>query len=173
MDLNFDKIRLLRTDMEGELIIDDTITSLDGVYLRDKIEIKNGSTVYRVPNSFLKLYANTIYIDATSNIIANESGYTGGHGGNLGAGPGFGRYGDYGAVAVVAQAMQVTVVTVVWAVLIIQLWGDSEDRMAITRRHPLFSVLAVVAVHVAKELKRCRIRGLSEVPAETVVVLCS
>jgi hypothetical protein len=45
--------------------------------------------------------------------------------------------------------------------------------MAITRRHPLFSVLVVVAVHVVKELKRCRIRVRSEVQAEAVVVLCS
>ncbi len=48
----------------------------------------------------------------------------------------------------------------------------AEDIMAITRRHPLFSVPAAVAVHVAKELKRCRTRVLSEVPAETVVVRC-
>lgn len=96
VDLNFDKIRLLRTDMEGELIINDTTTSLDGVYLKDNIEIRN-STAYLVPNSFLKLYANTIFIDSTSKIIANESGYTGGRGGNLGAGPGFGRYGYNGS----------------------------------------------------------------------------
>jgi hypothetical protein len=96
VDLNFDKIRLSRIDMEGELIIDNTTTTLDGVYLRDNIKITN-STVYLVPGNYLKLYANTIFIDSTSEIIANESGYSGGRGGSLGAGPGFGRYGLNGS----------------------------------------------------------------------------
>ena len=62
----------------------------------DTVEIRN-STVYLIPNKYLKLYANTIYIDATSRIIADECGYLGGDGGNLGAGPGFGRYGYNGS----------------------------------------------------------------------------
>lgn len=96
VDLNFDTIKLSRVDIADNLYINDTTTALTGVHYYDKVEIRN-STVYLIPNKYLKLYANTIYIDATSKLIADECGYLGGDGGNLGAGPGFGRYGYNGS----------------------------------------------------------------------------
>ena len=96
VDTNFDTIKLSRVDIADNLTITNTTTALTGVHYYDKVEIRN-STVYLIPNKYLKLYANTIYIDATSRIIADECGYLGGDGGNLGAGPGFGRYGYNGS----------------------------------------------------------------------------
>ena len=90
-------IALSRVDIEGDLILDNTATALSGAYNYDNIELTNGSTVNLVFGNYLKLYANSIFIDATSRIIGDDSGVFGGDGGRNGIGAGYGSFGYNGS----------------------------------------------------------------------------
>ena len=92
VDVTFDKIKLARLGISGDLILDNDIITLGGEYSYDTVEITNNSIIYLVPGYYLKIHANSIFIDATSAIIADGRGYLGGTGGRIGNGPGFGSY---------------------------------------------------------------------------------
>jgi len=92
VDVSFDSIKLSRIALSGDLILTNTITTLGGEYQYATVSITNNSIVYLVPGYYLKLYANTIYIDASSAIIGDARGYLGGTAGRIGNGPGFGSY---------------------------------------------------------------------------------
>ncbi len=97
VDTTFNAIKLLRLTMHGDLILDNAITTLSGEYHYDKVEITNNSIIYLVPGYYLKLYANTITIDSTSKIIADDRGFLGGDGGKIGGGAGYGSFGYSGS----------------------------------------------------------------------------
>lgn len=97
VDVSFDQITLERMGISGDLILDNEITTLSGDLQYDTVSITNSSIVYLVPGNYLKLYANTIYIDDTSKIIADGCGFEGGDGGENGNGIGFGRFGYNGS----------------------------------------------------------------------------
>jgi len=97
VDVVLDTIRLSRLAVSGDLILDNTATSLSGECHYDKVELTNGSTINLVFGNYLKLYANTIYIDATSSINADELGCFGGDGGRSGTGTGAGYFGYMGS----------------------------------------------------------------------------
>lgn len=96
VDVTLDRIKLSRVTMQGDLILN-TSTTLSGEYHYDKVEITNGCTVYLVPGYYLKLYANTITLDSSCEIIADDRGYLGGDGGKMGAGMGYGKPGYSGS----------------------------------------------------------------------------
>jgi hypothetical protein len=90
-------IALSRVDIDENLILDNTATTLTGECQYDKIELTNGSTVNLVFGNYLKLYANSIFIDATSRINADGLGVFGGDGGRNGIGAGYGSFGYNGS----------------------------------------------------------------------------
>jgi len=91
VDVSFDAIKLSRVAHSGDRIINDTIYTMSGEFHYGTLSITNNSKVYIIPGNYLKLYANTIFIDATSSIIADDRGYFGGDSGKIGNGPGFGN----------------------------------------------------------------------------------
>jgi len=91
MDNTFDELKLARMTIHGDLILNNTVTTLSGEYMYNTVSITNNSIVYLIPGYYLKLYANSLYIDATSKIIADDRGYLGGDGGKIGSGPGCGK----------------------------------------------------------------------------------
>jgi hypothetical protein len=91
VDVSFDSIKLSRVAHSGDRILNDTIYTMSGEFHYGTVSITNNSKVYIIPGNYLKLYANTIFIDATSSIIADDRGYFGGDAGKIGNGPGFGN----------------------------------------------------------------------------------
>jgi hypothetical protein len=91
VDVSFDSLKLSRVAHSGDCILNDTIYTMSGEFHYGTISITNNSKVYIIPGNYLKLYANTIFIDATSSIIADDRGYFGGDAGKIGNGPGFGN----------------------------------------------------------------------------------
>jgi hypothetical protein len=97
VDVALDTIRLAAIASSGDLILDNIVTSLSGECQYDKVEITNSSVVNLVFGNYLRLYANTIYIDATSRIDADYLGCFGGAGGRSGTGTGAGDFGYMGS----------------------------------------------------------------------------
>ncbi|MBN1762635.1 MAG: hypothetical protein JW878_06135 [Methanomicrobia archaeon] len=97
VDISFDQITLARMGISGDLTLNNMVTTLSGEHQYDTITITNNSIVYLVPGNYLRLYANTILIDATSSVIADGKGYAGGVGGQIGSGAGFGSFGFNGS----------------------------------------------------------------------------
>jgi hypothetical protein len=97
VDVTFDSIKLAHMSIQGDLSLNNTVTTLSGEYQYDTVTITNNSIVYLVPGYYLKIYANSIFLDATASIIADDRGYLGGDGGKIGGGPGAGSCGYYGS----------------------------------------------------------------------------
>lgn len=92
-----DQITLERTGSSGPLILDNEITTLSGDHQYSTVSITNNSIVYLIPGNYLKLFANTIYIDSTSKILGDGCGFEGGDGGENGNGAGMGFCGFGGS----------------------------------------------------------------------------
>jgi hypothetical protein len=97
VDVTSNEIKLSRLTTHGNLTLNNTRTILGGEYYYDQIELKNNSTLYVTPGQVLKIYAVSITVDATSEIITDDRGYLGGGGGEIGDGPGYGNPGYNGS----------------------------------------------------------------------------
>ena len=77
---------MILTISVGAKTIDGASETLGGSYSYDELRVINGGTLYVQDGSKLTVNANSIYVDSTSSINADQSGYTGGSGGAHGGG---------------------------------------------------------------------------------------
>ncbi len=91
VDVSFDEVKLASYTPEGDLTLNETERWLEGEHSYDQVIIVNNSTLYAY--GFLKIHANSIYVDPSSNITADGKGLWGGTSQKDGDGIGGGKTG--------------------------------------------------------------------------------
>ena len=95
VDNSSNEVKLARYAPEGNLILDGDNIQLGGEYYYDQVIIKNNSILdVSHVTGFLKIHANNITVDSSSNITADRVGYPGGSADRAGFGPGHGELGS-------------------------------------------------------------------------------
>jgi hypothetical protein len=95
VDNSSNEVKLARYAPEGDLILDGDNIQLGDEYFYDQVIIKNNGilSVSHV-TGFLKIHANSITVDSSSNITADRVGYPGGSSDRMGFGRGKGTNGS-------------------------------------------------------------------------------
>ena len=97
VDTSSNEVKLAKETQEyPNLTLDGTTAMLDGEHFHNQVIIKNSSILYLATSGSLKIHANNITVDSSSQIIADERGHWGGKADADGEGYGRGESGYNG-----------------------------------------------------------------------------
>lgn len=97
VDTSANEVKLAKETVEySNLTLDGETAMLDDERYYNQVIIKNSSILYLATSGSLKIHANNISLDSTSQIIADKRGHWGGKADAVGEGLGYGKAGDNG-----------------------------------------------------------------------------